>query len=73
VITVTSRIMRTSKSPPGLAFSWNRASGACSERSGKSSRPKRRPRSSTQTLWPASARRHAAMPPPKPEPTTIAS
>jgi hypothetical protein len=72
-MTVTSRSMRTSKSPPGFTFSWNRASGACSGRSGKSSRPKRRPRSSTQTLCPASARRQAAMPPPKPDPITIAS
>lgn len=73
VITTRSRISLTSNMPPGLASACQISRPASSGRSGKSALPKRRPRSSTQTLIPASARRHAAMPPPNPDPTTITS
>jgi hypothetical protein len=73
VITTRSRMSLTSNIPPGLARSCQISRGASSSRSGKSALPKRLPRSSRQTVFPASARRHAAMPPPNPDPTTIAS
>jgi len=73
VITETSFIMRTSKRPSGLSRSCQITDGASSGSEMKSSGPKRRPRSSRQTRLPASARRQAAMPPPKPEPTTMTS
>src|SRR3712207_4111210 len=59
--------------PPGFARGCQTRRAASSGRSTKSPRPKRRPRSSTQTLRPAPASRHAAIPPPNPDPTTIAS
>src|SRR4051794_10644759 len=73
-MTVTPRMRRTSKSPPGLKVLCQRSRGASPASSSmKSPGAKRRPRSRTHTRLPASASRHAAMPPPNPEPTTTTS